>query len=154
MCPKRPAQVHHRGAANLCKPQSKRQGHAVELQPEPREAALRLSAPCTPCEPPPGLQSLSGLPFSEPGCHREEPPCFPAGTVEKTDFWAWAAALPRLLLAGRTSFSRFLAGTFALRPGTVTCQPTTLYPLPIPRPGCFDAGKDPGARGRRPRAFA
>ncbi|CAE7946106.1 unnamed protein product [Symbiodinium sp. KB8] len=114
MCPKRPAQVHHRGAANLCKPQSKRQGHAVELQPEPREAALRLSAPCTPCEPPPGLQSLSGLPFSEPGCHREEPPCFPAGTVEKTDFWAWAAALPRLLLAGRTSFSRFLAGPVAL----------------------------------------
>ena len=81
-----------------------RQGHAAELRPRPREAAPltsrhpRLSAPGFPSEPPPGLQSFSGPSFSEPGRHQEEPPGFPAGIFDKkTEFWAWAAALPRLL---------------------------------------------------------
>ena len=100
---------------------------------------------------PPGLQSPSGPAFSEPDGHQTKPPGFPAGTFDmKTDFWAWAAALPRLLLATNTSFSRFLAGSFSLRPGTVTCQPTALYPLPIPKAGLFDAGKDPEAMLRSP----
>ena len=113
----------------------------------------RLSAPGVSRGPlaPPGLQSPSGPAFSEPGGHQPKPSGFPAGTFDmKTDFWAWAAALPRLLLATNTSFSRFLAGSFSLRPGTVTCQPTVLYPLPIPKAGLFDAGKDPEAMLRSP----
>ena len=98
---------------------------------------------------PPGLQSPSGPVFSEPESHQSRPKSFAAGTFDrKTDFWAWAAALPRLILATRTSFSRFLASTFPLRPGSVTGHPTALFPLPIPKPGCFDAGKDPEATPR------
>ena len=55
---------------------------------------------------------------------------------DTTDFWSWAAALPRLLLATKTSFSRFLRGTLCLRWEGLPSA-TALFPLPIPRPGCF-----------------
>ena len=54
-----------------------------------------------------------------------------------TDFWSWAAALPRLLLATGTAFARFLAGTLHLFRDD-SLHSTALFPLPAPRPGCFD----------------
>ncbi|CAE7435814.1 unnamed protein product [Symbiodinium microadriaticum] len=78
----------------------------LEYGGPPKKPGGPLSPPKLPTTPP-----ASADPSAEP----EEPPGFPAGTFDKkTDFWAWAAALPRLLLAGRTSFSRFLAGLAAL----------------------------------------
>ena len=76
--------------------------------------------------------------------HDPEPMSFPAGTFDRAvDVWSWASALPRLVLATRTSFARFLASAFHLRWGDVACPPTALYPLPVPKPGCFDVGSGP-----------
>ena len=91
------------------------------------------------------LASSSSHSFSEPAGHGGVPKSYPAGTFDmKTDFWRWASALPRLILATNTSFGRFLAATFPLRWSSVTNSDTALFPLPVPRPGCFDVGSDPG----------
>ena len=60
--------------------------------------------------------------------------CFRA----KLCFLKWAAALPRLLLATRTSFARFLRSTFAVASHHGDALPdTALFPLPVPVPGLF-----------------
>ncbi|CAE7778977.1 unnamed protein product [Symbiodinium sp. CCMP2592] len=58
------------------------------------------------------------------------------GFSDKIDFWAWAAALPRLLLATKTAFARFFAGTMHLRREDHSPS-AALFPLPLPRPGAF-----------------
>ena len=65
-----------------------------------------------------------------------------------TDFWSWAAALPRLLLATGTAFARFLAGTLHL-PRDDSSPSTALFPLPAPRPGCFDKDVPEHGNARR-----
>ena len=68
-------------------------------------------------------------------------PSFPRGAEASTiTFWSWAASLPRLLLATRTAFARFLSSTFKICLGSEKAPPTALFPLPVPKPGCFDAG--------------
>ena len=63
---------------------------------------------------------------------------FPPGSfARRSSFWAWASSLPRLVLASKTSFARFLVTTFATcRSDSVAC-PTALFPLPVPAPGVF-----------------
>ena len=53
-------------------------------------------------------------------------------------FIKWAASLPRLLLAAKTSFSRLLLVSFSVRfhEGEPP-PPTALFPLPVPNPGAF-----------------
>ena len=38
-----------------------------------------------------------------------------------------------------------MAGTFSLRWSDAVCSHTALFPLPVPKPGCFDVGSDPEA---------
>ena len=60
---------------------------------------------------------------------------------QKLSFIKWAASLPRLLLAAKTSFSRLLLASFSVRfhEGEPP-PPTVLYPLPVPSPGVFCKG--------------
>ena len=73
---------------------------------------------------PPGADSSDALPDA----------CFRG----KLSFFKWAAALPRLLLATRTSFARFLKSSFAVNAHQEDQPPSTaLFPLPVPVPGLF-----------------
>ena len=63
---------------------------------------------------------------------------FPPGSfARRSSFWAWASSLPRLVLASKTSFARFLATTFATCRSDSVASPTALFPLPVPAPGVF-----------------
>ncbi|CAE7627177.1 unnamed protein product [Symbiodinium sp. CCMP2456] len=106
-------------------------GHSVPLNCEGR-----LSAQCSFQQP---ESSLSG------GLGRSAPVTDESLFAATFDFWSWAAALPRLLLASRTAFARFLAGTLHLQRDD-NPPPTALFPLPIPRPGCFGKDVRGGAR--------
>ncbi|CAE7255329.1 unnamed protein product [Symbiodinium sp. CCMP2592] len=73
------------------------------------------------------------------------------GGQEKINFIKWAAALPRLLLAAKTRFSRLLRSSFsiAFHEGEPP-PPTALFPLPVPCPGAFGkAGLELRSRSAR-----
>ena len=63
-------------------------------------------------------------------------------------FRTWAICLPRWILASRTSFGWHLSRSFMAgwrRPSS----PTATLPLPVPYPGCFDAGGGPRLSQKR-----
>ena len=67
---------------------------------------------------------------------------------EKLSFIKWAAALPRLLLAARTSFSRLLRASFCITFREGEPPPlTALFPLPVPLLGAFGR-EDPKGSSR------
>jgi len=56
------------------------------------------------------------------------------------DFCTWALCIPRWVLRTKTEFSWHLWKSFSVRWCNATATPTTTFPLPVPRPGCFSGG--------------
>ncbi len=60
----------------------------------------------------------------------------------KIDFITWAMCLPRWIMATRSSVGWALRRSFSVRRHGGSMS-TTVFPLPVPFPGCFD-GSGPG----------
>ena len=54
--------------------------------------------------------------------------------------WSWASALPRLVLASRTSFSKFLRSSMCIRDRGQPASDSALFPLPVLDLSVFKAG--------------
>ena len=57
----------------------------------------------------------------------------------RIDFTTWALCLPRWLFRCRTQLGWHLRRSFSALWQGPSALPTTMFPLPVPHPGCFDS---------------
>ena len=82
--------------------------------------------------PPAACKPCTTTPRNAPEPSERDPFHGPLDFCSEFDFWSWAAALPRLVLASKTSFARFLRVSMCISQRSDSAPISTLYPLPVP----------------------